>query len=86
LFTLGCIYVNTGRAEQAIATFQRALDKDAYLEEAHLELIRCYAQLNQRGQALRQYEILTQVLAELEVTPSPEVQALIERLRHNQPL
>lgn len=86
LLTLGCIQMQAGQTEQAIAAFQRALATDTYLEEAHLGLIRCYAGRNQRGHALRQYELLTQVLAELEATPSPETQALIERLRRNEPL
>jgi DNA-binding SARP family transcriptional activator len=82
LLTLGYLYIGAGQDEQAIALFRRAVEKEPYLEEAHLELIRSYARRNQRGQALRQYAVLTSVLAELDATPSPEATALIEGVRH----
>jgi DNA-binding SARP family transcriptional activator len=85
LLTLGELYVEAGRCGQAIATYQQAITKDAYLEEAHYGLIRCYARLNKRSQALRQYDTLTAALAELNATPSSETQMLVERLRHGEP-
>jgi predicted ATPase/DNA-binding SARP family transcriptional activator/Tfp pilus assembly protein PilF len=86
LLTLGGLHAEAGRTTQAIAVYQQALTKDAYLEEAHHELIRAYARLNKRSQALRQYETLTAALAELNATPAAETQMLIERLRLGGPL
>ena len=81
LITLGGIQFEAEQYSQAITTYQRALAKDPYLEEAHQELIRCYARLSKRSQALRQYDALVAALAELNATPSTESQRLIERLR-----
>ncbi len=86
LLTVGELQAECERYDQAIVTYQRALAKDPYLEEAHHELIRCYARLNKRSLALRQYDSLKTALAELGATPSPETQALIERLRRGEPL
>jgi len=86
LLTLGRLHMRSGQIERASTLLQRAINKEIYLEEAHIDLIRCYLQLHQRSQALRQYEVLVQALAELNVTPSPESQSLIERVRRNQPL
>ena len=81
LLTLGGIHFEAERYPQAIATYQQAIVKDPYLEEAHHELIRCYARINKRSQALRQYDTLTAALAELNATPSSETQVLVDRLR-----
>ncbi len=81
LLTLGGLYFEGERTAQAIAVYQRALSKDPYLEEAHYELMRCYARIHKRSQALRQYETLCTALAELNATPSSETQLLIENLR-----
>lgn len=86
LLTLGRLHMRSGQFERASTLFQRAINKELYLEEAHIDLIRCYLQRHQRSQALRQYEVLAQALAELNVTPSPESQLLIERVRRNQPI
>jgi DNA-binding SARP family transcriptional activator len=83
LLTLGRLHDEAGRIEEALILYQQATEKEAYLEEAHLAIIRCYAQRRQRSRALRQYEHLTLALAELGATPSPDTQALIERLRSN---
>jgi DNA-binding SARP family transcriptional activator len=81
LLTLGGIHFKAEQYAQAIAVYQQALAKDPYLEEAHHELIRCYARSNKRSQALHQYERLTEALAELDATPSSETQVLVDRLR-----
>jgi DNA-binding SARP family transcriptional activator len=81
LLALGGIHFEAERYPQAITSYQRALAKDPYLEEAHHELIRCYARTGKRSQALRQYETLSAALAELNATPSAETQVLVERLR-----
>lgn len=81
LLSLGRLYAAAGRDEQAIAAFQRAVARDAYLEEAHHELIGIYLRLKRRRQALAQYEALAAALAGLGVAPSPEISAQIEGLR-----
>jgi DNA-binding SARP family transcriptional activator len=81
LLTLGELHFEAEHYALAIAVYQQALAKDPYLEEAHHELIRCFARTGKRSQALRQFETLTSVLAELNATPSLETQALIEHLR-----
>jgi len=81
LLALGRLHTEAGRDEQAIAVYQRALAKDAYLEDAHLEVIRAYVRLNRRRQAFGQYATLKAALAELNVTPSAETTTLIECLR-----
>jgi DNA-binding SARP family transcriptional activator len=81
LLTLGALHFEDERTAQAITVYQRALLKDPYLEEAHCELMRCYARIHKRSQALRQYETLCTALAELNATPSSETQLLIEHLR-----
>lgn len=55
---------------------------DWFLEEAHRGLTRCLAALGERGQALRHYEELVELLNEqLGTSPAPETSALYERLR-----
>jgi non-specific serine/threonine protein kinase len=81
LLTLGGLHIEAERYPQAIAVYQQALAKDPYHEEAHHQLIRSYARMGKRSQALRQYETLKEALAELNATPSAETQVLIERLR-----
>lgn len=86
LLALGRLHAKAGRDEQAITWWKTAIAKDPYLEDARLEVIRAYARLGQRRQALGQYETLKKVLAELNVLPSAETTALIERLLRGEPL
>ena len=68
--------------QQAAGAYQRALAFDDYLEQAHRELMRCYARQGETGQALRHYQRLGELLAaELGARPSPETTLLYERLR-----
>jgi DNA-binding SARP family transcriptional activator len=47
--------------------------------------MRCYAALGERGQALRHYRSLVELLGkELGTSPAPETTDLYERLRQNQ--
>lgn len=84
LLTLGRLHVETEHHEQAAATYRRALAHDRYLEEAHRELMRCLARQGEPALALRQYETLERVLAELDVSPSPETKALVARVRRGE--
>ena len=52
------------------------------LEAAHRQLMRSYAALGERGQALRHYQTLVELLRkELGSSPAPESTELYQRLR-----
>lgn len=56
---------------------ERILRQESYNEPAHVQLIRCYAKLGRRDDAVRQYHRLKDALRkELNVTPMPETEAL----------
>lgn len=61
-----------GDLAEAIRCYQEVVQLDALREDAHLQLMRLYASLGHRHDALRQYEILERVLRdELGVEPDP---------------
>ncbi len=76
----GC-YMGVGRAQESIRACYRVLRKDRCHEESYRLLMRCYAGIGQRGRALRQYRLCERALwGEYGMVPSPETQALYERL------
>lgn len=82
LLDLGHIYLLEAQYERAIATYQRALAEDPYLEQAHRDVMRCLARQGKRAQALRQYRELAQILAtDLQTAPAAETTLLYERIR-----
>ncbi len=71
----------------AAEVYRRAIEKDEVLEEAHRELMRCYARAGERAQALRHYQTLIILLRdELGLLPSVESTALYERLQRGEEL
>ncbi len=65
-----------------IVALLRLLAVDPSHEEAHCELMRLYALSGQRQKALRQYQMLREVLqSELEVEPSPATLQLYESIQ-----
>jgi DNA-binding SARP family transcriptional activator len=75
-------WAGQGENERAIQYARRWLALDPLNEIAHSELMWLYAQSGQRTAALRQYEILSQVLEkELGVRPSQETLELFNRIR-----
>lgn len=61
---------------------QKLLTIDPFSEPLHALLMETHWQLDQRGQALAQYEVLSNTLQrELDVEPSANTQALAERIR-----
>jgi DNA-binding SARP family transcriptional activator len=55
---------------------------DAGREDAHRTLMACYAQLGQRVQAMRQYQLCERILREaFEAVPEPQTRALFDQLR-----
>jgi len=70
---------------RAAESYRRAIEKEAVLETAHRELMRCLARLGERGQALRHFQTLTQIMHdELGAPPAPESVALYERLKQGE--
>jgi predicted ATPase/DNA-binding SARP family transcriptional activator len=87
LLLLGHIHFTEGHYVQAADAYRQALVRDRYLEDAHRELMRCYARLGERGQALRHYQTLVEWLRdELGAPPAPETSALVEQLRRGEPI
>jgi predicted ATPase/DNA-binding SARP family transcriptional activator len=84
LLLLGGLHQKLQQLDAAIAVYQRALAKDRFAEDAHLELMRCYTYSGRRRDALRQYTALAAALAELGVTPSPAAETLAARIRRNE--
>lgn len=67
---------------QGIAALQQVLSMDPGYEEAHVGLMRLYALSDQRQQALRQYQVLSDVLhRELGVEPGPNTTQLYEAIQ-----
>ena len=85
LLSLGQLLLNQGDSARAADAYRRALEKDEVLEEAHRGLMRCYARLGERGQALRHYQSFEHIIrTELGAPPAPESVALYERLKRGE--
>jgi predicted ATPase/DNA-binding SARP family transcriptional activator len=85
LLELGRLWSAQGAHDHAAEAYRRALEKDDLLEEAHRELMRCYARLGERGLALRQYQTLAQRLrVELASMPAPPTLALYEKIQRGE--
>ncbi len=75
-----------GEFEHAIGYAQRWLAVDTLHEPAHRLLMRLYTLNGQRTEALRQYQVCTQILnTELAATPETETTELYEVIRTHQP-
>jgi DNA-binding SARP family transcriptional activator len=82
LLVLGRLQFAEAHYAQAAQAYERVLAFDSYLELAHRELMRCYARQGEAGQALRQYQTLSELLrAELGAQPAAETTFLYERLK-----
>jgi LuxR family maltose regulon positive regulatory protein len=85
LLNLGQLLFTQREYARAAEAYRRALEKDEMLEEAHRELMRCYARLGERGQALRHYQTFEQLIRdELGSAPAGESVALYERLKRGE--
>jgi len=74
-----------GDLDGATRVVRRLVAEEPSREEAHARLIRLYALAGRRGEALRQYEKLCELLGgEPGTEPSPETQRLYEEVRSNQ--
>ena len=85
LLELGRLLFAQDRYGEAAKAYRKAIEHDHYLESAHRELMRCQARMGERGQALRHYRDLIELLRkELRSSPAPETTELYERLRRGE--
>ena len=78
LLTLADARATEGRVEESIDLYQRAVSHDPLLESAHRALISLHLIQGDRAAAVRQYNVLADLLAaELRTTPSPQTTALL---------
>jgi len=78
---LGQIWMEQKHFDAAAECYQRLLERDGYREDAHYQLMRSYLYLDRRGDALRQYERCSSILAsDLGLEPMPELQELYQRV------
>ena len=74
--------IGTQSGEAAIATGQRLLQLDPAHEATHRRLMRLFAELGDRSQALRQYQVCRDALQrELGVKPEPETERLAQEIQ-----
>ena len=82
--TLGRLLAGRGVYDRAIEAYRKLLSLDNLVEDAHRELMRCYALKGEHGLAVRQYKTLVEILRdELGVSPSSETTALFRSLQQN---
>ncbi len=82
---LGRLLTERDENSRAARAYRRAIAHDPYSAEAHAGLIRAYSRHGERARALRHYQDLEHTLRrDLGATPSPELTALIERLRRGE--
>lgn len=71
-----------GHYEEALTTARRLVADDPLNERAHEQVIRLYALLGRREDALRQYDSLHQILADaLHTRPDPRIERLVKQVR-----
>ena len=81
LHQLAGYYSEIGRYQESIRVCYRILKKDNCHEGSYRRLMECYVRVGSKNQALRQYRVCEEILRRsYDVTPSPETQALYERL------
>ncbi|HEY7641144.1 MAG TPA: BTAD domain-containing putative transcriptional regulator [Steroidobacteraceae bacterium] len=73
---------DSDRADAAIECYLRGLDADPVIEQFYQGLMRCYAALERRSEALSAYQRLKRMLSiSLGVTPSPQTERLYQSLK-----
>ena len=82
LTRLGHLHEERGEFEYAVETFQRVVAAEPTDEAAHARLIRLFARLGQRQQALIQFDQLASALRRhLDTDPAPETRELLKAIR-----
>jgi DNA-binding SARP family transcriptional activator len=83
LLSLADLLKNTDQVEEALAVYQQAIDHDPTFEAAYLLAMKMYMQLNDRIGAIRLYDAYTEMMDhELDLPPSPEIEAVYKQLLH----
>jgi DNA-binding SARP family transcriptional activator len=78
---LSQIWISQGHFDAAAECCQQLLDRDAFREDMHCQLIRCYLALGRRGDALRQFQRCAVILEqELGLQPMLETQKLLQQI------
>ncbi len=84
LVRLASYEYEAGRYAASLRYGQRLLVLDPYREDAHRLVMRCYVQLGERAQALRQFRLCHQLLqAEFEAEPESATLHLFEQIRRD---
>ncbi|MFI5895017.1 BTAD domain-containing putative transcriptional regulator [Actinoplanes sp. NPDC051513] len=79
-------YYDTGDNGTALQYAHRLLQADPCREDAHRAVMRCYARLGQRAQAMKQYLLCREILLrEFQAEPEPATDDLFARLRRGRP-
>lgn len=85
LLLLGQLLFEDTRYAEAAEVYRRGIEQENYLEQAHRELMRCYARQGERARALRQYQALVDLLRdEMGAPPAQETKELFERLKRGE--
>jgi len=77
LLDLAALHERRSELWAAIATLNRLVAEEPCHEEAHVRLMRGYARVGRRGDALRQYQRLASSLRDLEVEPDAEARLML---------
>jgi DNA-binding SARP family transcriptional activator len=71
-----------GQFETALECYLRGLDADPVIEQFYQGLMRCYARLDRKSEAIAAYHRLKQILSvSLALKPSPTTEKLYQALR-----
>jgi DNA-binding SARP family transcriptional activator len=83
--SLASMLVDRGEMQQAVHLCERVLRRERCYEEAYQVLMRAYAGIGSRIQAMRTYTRCVQAMEdELGIEPLPETTALYERIKRNE--
>ena len=81
LLDLADLLKDVNKFQEALATYQRAIEHDSTFEAAYLHAMNLHIQLNDRVSAIRVYEAYTEMMDhELDLPPSPEMETVYKRL------
>jgi predicted ATPase/DNA-binding SARP family transcriptional activator len=82
LMELGDVHASENRTAKAADAYRRLLARDDLNEDATRALMRCYAQVGERSQALRLYQRFSERLRkELDAEPEDETRELYEEVK-----
>jgi DNA-binding SARP family transcriptional activator len=80
-------YLERGRYADCVACCRQVLARDSFREDAYRQLMRCYARMGRRNQALREFQTCREVLRwELGVAPMRETVALYDKVVRQEPV